>query len=307
MKKSIAASPARGPLWPKPVDDVWITAWTASGPTPRRSETPGRGTSSTTSAPSHSLRYASTASLFEVERDTALRAVDCCGEGRELAAFDEWQGRVSSPSGDSTLIPAPRCSAATRTGAARTIPSSTTLPSSGFAYHGSGLVAADEFPPPEAVEFRRASPRCRCMRQSEQAMALQLTQDQESIRETEKVCLEFEDDFGLNMTRAASFRRSSIAPWRMVAGSVRPAGGIRRSRPRCYRGHHHDAYRCKDAGGMSAASAIHMNIFGPHPISVFGSEEQKRVGYRPDRWQQVLFRCYRAQLWSQYREFADTC
>ena len=29
-------------------------------------------------------------------------------------------------------------------------------------------------------------------------------------------------------------------------------------------------------GAMSAASAIHMNIFGPHPIVVFGSEEQKQ-------------------------------
>jgi len=29
-------------------------------------------------------------------------------------------------------------------------------------------------------------------------------------------------------------------------------------------------------GGMSAASAIHINIFGPHPIVVFGTEEQRR-------------------------------
>ncbi|MAZ01956.1 MAG: acyl-CoA dehydrogenase [Sneathiella sp.] len=31
----------------------------------------------------------------------------------------------------------------------------------------------------------------------------------------------------------------------------------------------------KSSGGMSAASAIHINIFGPHPIVVFGSDEQK--------------------------------
>jgi acyl-CoA dehydrogenase len=30
------------------------------------------------------------------------------------------------------------------------------------------------------------------------------------------------------------------------------------------------------AGAMSAASAIHINIFGPHPIAVFGSDEQKQ-------------------------------
>ena len=29
-------------------------------------------------------------------------------------------------------------------------------------------------------------------------------------------------------------------------------------------------------GGMSAASAIHINIFGPHPIVVFGTEDQRR-------------------------------
>jgi len=32
----------------------------------------------------------------------------------------------------------------------------------------------------------------------------------------------------------------------------------------------------KSSGGMSAASAIHINIFGPHPIVVFGTEEQKQ-------------------------------
>ncbi len=31
-----------------------------------------------------------------------------------------------------------------------------------------------------------------------------------------------------------------------------------------------------EGGGMSAASAVHINIFGPHPIVKFGTEEQKR-------------------------------
>ena len=34
----------------------------------------------------------------------------------------------------------------------------------------------------------------------------------------------------------------------------------------------------KSAGAMSAASAMHINIFGPNPIVVFGSEEQQ------ERW-----------------------
>ncbi|ALO47359.1 acyl-CoA dehydrogenase family protein [Pseudohongiella spirulinae] len=37
------------------------------------------------------------------------------------------------------------------------------------------------------------------------------------------------------------------------------------------------AHRITRSGaGMSGASAIHMNLFGPHPIVVFGSEEQKQ-------------------------------
>jgi acyl-CoA dehydrogenase len=31
----------------------------------------------------------------------------------------------------------------------------------------------------------------------------------------------------------------------------------------------------RSSGGRSAASAIHINIFGPHPVVVFGTEEQR--------------------------------
>ena len=34
-------------------------------------------------------------------------------------------------------------------------------------------------------------------------------------------------------------------------------------------------------GAMAAASAIHMNIFGPHPIVVFGTDEQKKAWLAP--------------------------
>lgn len=40
----------------------------------------------------------------------------------------------------------------------------------------------------------------------------------------------------------------------------------------------------RSAGAMSAASAIHINLFGPHPIVVFGSNEQKK------RWLPALIR-----------------
>ena len=42
---------------------------------------------------------------------------------------------------------------------------------------------------------------------------------------------------------------------------------------------------------MSAASAIHINIFGPHPIVVFGSEEQKQR-WLPDLIQGTTQSCF---------------
>lgn len=45
------------------------------------------------------------------------------------------------------------------------------------------------------------------------------------------------------------------------------------------------------SGAMSAASAIHINIFGPHPIVVFGSDEQKRR-WLPDLIQGKVKSCF---------------
>nr|XP_061807116.1 acyl-CoA dehydrogenase fadE12-like [Nerophis lumbriciformis] len=44
-------------------------------------------------------------------------------------------------------------------------------------------------------------------------------------------------------------------------------------------------------GGMSAASAVHINIFGPHPIVVFGSDEQKQR-WLPDMIQGRVQACF---------------
>ena len=108
-------------------------------------------------------------------------------------------------------------------------------------------------------------------------MALQLTQDQESIRETvEKVCLEFEDDFWLEHDESGEFpeefyRAMAEGGWLGIAQPEEYGGaglGVTEATIMMHT-------VAKTRGGMSAASAIHMNIFGPHPISVFGSEEQK--------------------------------
>jgi acyl-CoA dehydrogenase len=47
----------------------------------------------------------------------------------------------------------------------------------------------------------------------------------------------------------------------------------------------------KSPGAMSACSAIHINIFGPHPIVVFGNEEQKQR-WLPDLIQGNLLTCF---------------
>jgi len=44
-------------------------------------------------------------------------------------------------------------------------------------------------------------------------------------------------------------------------------------------------------GAMSACSSIHINIFGPHPIVVFGNEEQ-RASWLPDLIAGKLFSCF---------------
>ena len=35
----------------------------------------------------------------------------------------------------------------------------------------------------------------------------------------------------------------------------------------------------ESGGGMAAASSIHINIFGPHPIVIYGTKKQKKIGY----------------------------
>jgi acyl-CoA dehydrogenase len=47
----------------------------------------------------------------------------------------------------------------------------------------------------------------------------------------------------------------------------------------------------RSPGAMSACSSIHINIFGPHPIVVFGSDEQ-RARWLPDLVQGRVFSCF---------------
>ena len=72
------------------VDDVWINRLDRLGP-----DAEAVGNTRPKILKHHVRPFAQFEICFdrlgflEVERDTALRAVDRCGEGRELAAFDE--------------------------------------------------------------------------------------------------------------------------------------------------------------------------------------------------------------------------
>ncbi|MBO88900.1 MAG: acyl-CoA dehydrogenase [Rickettsiales bacterium] len=109
-------------------------------------------------------------------------------------------------------------------------------------------------------------------------MAMQLTEDQESIRETvERVCLEFEDDYWLEHDESGEFpeefyRAMAAGGWLGIAMPEEYGGaglGVTEATIMMHT-------VAKTRGAMSAASSIHMNIFGPHAITVFGTDEQKQ-------------------------------
>ena len=109
-------------------------------------------------------------------------------------------------------------------------------------------------------------------------MNFDLTQDQVAIREAVTgVCADFNDDYWLRKDREGGFpedfyRAMANAGWLGIAmpGEYGGAGlGI--------------AEACLmmetvsgSGAGLSGASAIHMNVFGLHPVVVYGSNEQKR-------------------------------
>ena len=109
-------------------------------------------------------------------------------------------------------------------------------------------------------------------------MNFDLTQDQLAIRDAVTgVCADFNDDYWLRKDREGGFpedfyRAMANAGWLGIAmpGEYGGAGlGI--------------AEACLmmetvsgSGAGLSGASAIHMNVFGLHPVVVYGSDEQKR-------------------------------
>jgi len=109
-------------------------------------------------------------------------------------------------------------------------------------------------------------------------MDFSLTPEQQAIcDEVQKTCAPFDDDYWLERDRSAEFpfdfhRALAAGGW---LGITMPEqyGGTGLGATEAALLMHTVA---NSPGAMSAASAIHINIFGPHPIVVFGSDEQKQ-------------------------------
>jgi acyl-CoA dehydrogenase len=109
-------------------------------------------------------------------------------------------------------------------------------------------------------------------------MDFSLTEEQQAIcDEVRKTCAPFDDEYWLEHDRTAEFPVDFHHA--MAAG-----GWLGIALPEQYGGAGLGAIEAalmmhtvaNSSGAMSAASAIHINIFGPHPIVVFGSDEQKK-------------------------------
>ncbi len=114
-------------------------------------------------------------------------------------------------------------------------------------------------------------------------MNFALTSDQQSVRDAvQKVCAGFDDDYWLEHDQSGEFPSEFY-------DAIAAGGWLGIAMPEEYGGAGlgvTDAALMmhavgQSAGAMSAASAIHINIFGPHPIVVFGSEEQRQA-WLPD-------------------------
>lgn len=124
-------------------------------------------------------------------------------------------------------------------------------------------------------------------------MDFQFNEDQQAISEhVDRLCAQFDDDYWLAHDTSGDF------PFEFHR-AIADAGYLGIAMPQEYGGSglgvteaallmHRVA---RSSGAMSACSAIHINIFGPHPIVVFGSDEQ-RERWLPDLIAGKLFTCF---------------
>ena len=124
-------------------------------------------------------------------------------------------------------------------------------------------------------------------------MEFSLTPEQEAIRDgVAKVCAAFDDHYWLERDRSGTFpsdfhRAMADGGWLGIAMPERYGGaglGVTEAALMMHA-------VAGSSGAMSAASAIHINIFGPHPIAVFGTAEQK-ARWLPDLIQGKVRSCF---------------
>jgi acyl-CoA dehydrogenase len=109
-------------------------------------------------------------------------------------------------------------------------------------------------------------------------MDFSLSDEQMAIREAVgRICASFDDDYWLERDRSGSFPDAFLAAlieggWLGIAMPEEFGGaglGITEAAIMMHT-------IARSAGAMSAASTVHINLFGPHPIVVFGTPEQKQ-------------------------------
>ena len=108
-------------------------------------------------------------------------------------------------------------------------------------------------------------------------MNFQLNEQQQAIRAAiEKICAQFDDDYWLARDTDGGFPEEFVK-------AITDGGWLGIAMPEAYGGAGLGITEtaimahaiARSGAGMSGASAVHLNLFGPNPIVVFGTEEQK--------------------------------
>jgi len=109
-------------------------------------------------------------------------------------------------------------------------------------------------------------------------MVYRLTEDQEAIRESiQRLCAKYDDDYWFDRDHDGKFPEEFVA-------DVAAGGWLGIAMPEEYGGSGLGVVEASvmmqtiaESGPTQAgASSVHLNIFGPNPIVVFGTEEQKK-------------------------------
>ncbi len=109
-------------------------------------------------------------------------------------------------------------------------------------------------------------------------MNFELSEEQISIQQAiQQLCAKFDDDYWLAHDKSGEFPEEFVK--QLVDG-----GWLGIAMPEAYGGSGLGISEtavlahtiARSGAGMSGASAVHLNLFGPNPIVVFGTEEQKQ-------------------------------